>query len=112
MMPDRVAVQSRPSLAARLTAFVLERHPFAAVAVSSALESLAAGDLADAAGIARVRTRLPDALRRALPTPPHDLPQTTPAVPEAARWTSAVDELVDACDGFLRRAALALSLTA
>ena len=30
----------------------------------------------------------------------------------AARWRAAVDELVEACDGFLRRAAIAASLTA
>ena len=29
-----------------------------------------------------------------------------------ARWAAAVDELVEACDGFLRRAAIELSLTA
>ena len=40
-----------------------------------------------------------------------NLPETTPAVGAPARWAAAVDELVDACDGFLRRAAIELSLT-
>ncbi|HET7694604.1 MAG TPA: thiamine pyrophosphate-dependent enzyme [Vicinamibacterales bacterium] len=111
-MADPVAVQARASVAARLTAFVLERFPFAASAVASALESLAPGDVADAAAIERVRGLLPQALRRVLPAPPHGLPETTPAVAAAARWSAAVDELIEACDGFLRRAALACSLTA
>src|SRR5690242_1361740 len=110
-MADPVAVQSRASVAARLTAFVLERFPFAAAAVAVALESLDARDLADAAAIDRVRAALPQALRKALAAPPRDLPETTPAVAAGARWSAAVAELFDACDGFLRRAALALSLS-
>ena len=113
-MSNRVAVQARPSVAARFGAFVLERHPFAAAAAVSALEVLAdtCGDLTTADAIERTRARLPQALRRALPSPPPALPETTPAVAAAARWTAAVDELVEACDGFLRRAAIEASLTA
>src|ERR1044071_1599761 len=110
-MADPVAVQSRASVAARLTAFVLERFPFAAAAAAAALDSLDAGDRGDAAKIDRVRAALPQALRKALAAPPRDLPETTPAVAADARWSTAVDELIDACDGFLHRAALALSLT-
>jgi len=111
-MADRVAVQARPSVTARFTAFVLERFPFAAAAASSALEALAPGDLAEPAAIERVRAELPHALRRALPAPPRDVPETTPSVAAVVRWASAVDELIDACDGFLRRAWIALSLSA
>jgi hypothetical protein len=113
-MSNRVAVQARPSVGARFGAFVLERHPFAAAAAVSALEVLAdtCGDLTTADAIERTRGRLPQALRRALPSPPPALPETTPAVAASARWTAAVDELVDACDGFLRRAAIEASLTA
>ena len=110
-MADPAAVQSRPSVAARFTAFVLERFPFAAAASAAALDGLAAGDLSGAAEVERLRAALPQALRRALPSPPRELPDTTPAVAAAARWSAAVDELIDACDGFLRRAALAYSLT-
>jgi 2-oxoisovalerate dehydrogenase E1 component len=110
-MADRAAVQSRPSVAARLTAFVLERVPFAAAAAASALDGLAAGDSSDTAAIERLRAQLPLALRRALAEPPRDLPETTPATTAAARWAAAVDDLIEACDGFLRRAALALSLS-
>ena len=101
----------RPAVAARFGAFVLERFPFAARAAEAALESLDAKDLPGAEAIERVRAQLPQALRRALPAPPADLPETTPAIAPADRWTQAVDELVDACDGFLRRAAIELSLT-
>src|SRR5687767_211802 len=110
-MADPAAVQSRPSVAARFTAFVLERFPFAAAASAAALDGLAAGDLSGAAEVERLRAALPQALRRALPSPPRELPDTTPAVAAAARWSAAVDELIDACDWFLRRAALAYSLT-
>jgi len=111
-MNPRVAVQVRPSLAARFGAFVLERYPFAAAAASSALDAVASGELSGGAdAIERARAKLGPALRRLLPTPPADLPETTPAVAAGTRWTTAVDDLVDACDGFLRRAAIAASLT-
>ena len=110
-MADPVAVQARPSIAARLSAFVLERFPFAAAAASSALDALGAGDLADVGAIERVRAALPQALGRALTAPPRELPDTTPSVAAGARWSAAVDELIEACDGFLRRAAITLSLS-
>jgi 2-oxoisovalerate dehydrogenase E1 component len=111
VVTNRAAVQPRPSVAARFGAFVLERYPFAASAASAALEALADGDLPDEASIERIRIRLPKALRSVLGSPPRDLPETTPAMTAAARWKAAVDELIDACDGFLRRAAIAASLT-
>ncbi len=111
-MDPRVAVQVRPSLAARFGAFVLERYPFAAAAASSALDAVASGELSGGAdAIERARAKLGPALRRLLPAPPADLPETTPAVAAGTRWAAAVDDLVDACDGFLRRAAIAASLT-
>ena len=101
----------RPAVAARFGAFVLERFPFAAAAAQAAFGSIGARDLNDEAAVERARARLPQALRRELASPPPDLPETTPAVAAAARWTQAIDELVEACDGFLRRAAIELSLT-
>jgi 2-oxoisovalerate dehydrogenase E1 component len=113
-MPTRAAVTQRPPVAARFGAFVLERYPFAAAASASALEILAdtCGDLTTADAIERTRARLPEALRRAVTSPPALLPDTTPAIAASARWAAAVDELVEACDGFLRRAAIEVSLTA
>jgi 2-oxoisovalerate dehydrogenase E1 component len=106
--------QLRPSIAARFGAFVLERYPFAASAAASALEILAdtCGELSTAQNIERSRVGLPPALRRALASPPANLPETTPAMGAPARWAAAVDELIDACDGFLRRAAIETTLTA
>ena len=106
--------QLRPSVAARFAAFVLERYPFAAAAAASAFEVLAdsCGDPVTPDALERSRAGLPQALRRALASPPPNLPETTPAVCASVRWTAAVDELVEACDGFLRRAAIAASLTA
>ena len=106
--------QLRPSIAARFGAFVLERYPFAASAAASALEILAdtCGELSTGQNIERSRVGLPAALRRALASPPANLPETTPAMAAPARWTAAVDELIDACDGFLRRAAIETTLTA
>ena len=37
--------------------------------------------------------------------------ETTPGVPAERRYADAVTELADACDGFLRRAAIRASLT-
>jgi len=106
----RAAVPARQSVAARLGAFVLERHPFAAAAASVAVAKLSPAAM-DAASLARLRAELPAALRRALQAPPADLPECTPAVSSAARWRSSVDDLVEACDGFLHRLELQLTLT-
>jgi len=111
-MTQRLAVQARPSIAARFGAFVLERFPFAAPAAAAALDGVAGGELSGGAeALERARQKLGPALRRALPALPPDLPETTPRVTAAARWSAAVEEVVDACDGFLRRAAIAASLT-
>src|SRR5688572_26627431 len=102
-----------PALSVRFGAFVLERYPFAASAAASALEILAdsCGDLTTGEAIERTRARLPEALRRALTAPPANLPDASPGVGAPSRWAAAVDELVEACDGFLHRAAIELSLT-
>jgi 2-oxoisovalerate dehydrogenase E1 component len=109
-MPSRVAVQARPSVLARFGAFVLDRFPFAASAAIAALRAIGA-DLTRDEGIERARAELPQALRRALAPPPSDLPDAAPGMDGGSRWSHAVDELVDACDGFLRRVAIERSLT-
>jgi 2-oxoisovalerate dehydrogenase E1 component len=110
-MTDRLSIQLRPSVVARLGAFVLERYPFASAAAASAVEATGDAGASDAEGIERLRTQLPKALRRALARPPEDLPETTPSVSAAARWTAAIEDVVEACDGFLRRAAIEAALT-
>ncbi len=93
-------------------AFVLERYPFAA---TSAREALAA-----ATGVAPLLDSAIDRLRepfarefraRLQRLAPIDLSDPTPGVPATRRFEQAVDDIVDACDGFLRRAAIRASLT-
>jgi 2-oxoisovalerate dehydrogenase E1 component len=110
-MSSRVAVQSRPSVVSRFGAFVLDRFPFAARAAVAALVSVGS-DLSREADVERARAELPQALRRSLAAPPPDLPASAPGMDAASRWSHAIDELVDACDGFLRRLAIERSLTA
>jgi 2-oxoisovalerate dehydrogenase E1 component len=110
-MSSRVAVQSRPSVISRFGAFVLDRFPFAARGAVAALQSVAGGDLSRDADVERARGELPQALRRSLAAPPPDLPDNAPGMDAASRWSHAVDELVVACDGFLRRIAIERSLT-
>ncbi|PYR95054.1 MAG: hypothetical protein DMF84_03430 [Acidobacteria bacterium] len=96
---------------ALLGAFVLERHPFAHAPALSAFEAVNGPDAESSDGIDALRVPFSKALRSRLQHPP-DLPEPTPRVPAASRWCAAVEELLDACDGFLRRAALQASLTA
>ncbi|HUG53617.1 MAG TPA: thiamine pyrophosphate-dependent enzyme, partial [Vicinamibacteria bacterium] len=68
----------------------------------------------DFAGIETLRGLLGEALRRRLgrPLSAPPLAPTTPGVEAAARLARAGADLVEACDGFLRREAIAASLTA
>jgi hypothetical protein len=83
---------------------VLERYPFAHAAAQAAIESVEANAGPDAVPIVTIRAELPVQLRRRLASTADGLPEPTPRVPASRRWASAVDELVDACDGFLPRA--------
>ena len=100
----------------RLAAFVAEQFPFA---LERALEQL--GDVirrprregseptAIEAMRAPARERLTAALARKAP---RGTPETTPGVPADARLEQANEQIIDAVDGFLRREAIAASLTA
>ena len=99
-------------MSSRLAAFVLERHPFAAAAAAAAVEAIGGLATVDAAAIERARAALPAALRTALQPPPGGLPEPSPSVAADARWGAAVAQLLEDCDGFLRRAAIRASLTA
>ncbi len=76
-----------------LVAFILEKFPFAAAIAAQA------ADL--------------DAFRRALDQSLQlgDLPDTTPRVSASDRVRQAIDEILEACQGFLRREEIAASLT-
>ncbi len=119
--PDR-ARSSHPLVAA-FTAFVAEKVPFALEPARRALEvALAAAEGTSGPhtedAIERLRPLVAQVLRRRL-APEIDGPlfadtldlETTPGVPLATRMAAAVDEVVDACDGFLRRKAIIASLS-
>ncbi|MGA8808412.1 MAG: thiamine pyrophosphate-dependent enzyme [Thermoanaerobaculia bacterium] len=112
-------------LLARFAAFVAERHPLALRPAVTALDMATGGqsiDERDAAAIDALR----DPLRRILVQTLTDflspdvsaaqklqgsVPETTPGVSVSERLHLAVNEVVESCDGFLRREAIAASLT-
>ena len=89
-------VHTTSDIAERLRLFTLERYPFASEVV---MDAFAAGRERFAA---MLRSRLGE-LR--------DTAETTPGVTAAQRWQQAVDDLVDACEGVLRRTDIEASLT-
>jgi hypothetical protein len=93
--------------------FVAERHPFALGDALDAFETTGGRDPRDEAGIEALRPPLRRELTRRLEARPlpHGLPDTTPRTSAAMRLNHANAELLDACDGFLRRAAIQASLT-
>ena len=112
-MPKSVPVAAIPGVAGRLAAFVVERYPFALAPVQEALEASSAARTRenDASAIDALRPRLRQELGKRLTLDDIDLPETTPRTSAAARFAAAREELLDACDGFLRREAIAASLT-
>ena len=102
-----------PTVADRLLSFVVERYPFALPAVQRALESSgAAAGASDQRAIEQSRPTLCRELTKQLEEiAASDLPDTTPGVTADARLQAARDELVEACDSFLIREAIAASLT-
>jgi 2-oxoisovalerate dehydrogenase E1 component len=100
-------------VARRFAAFVIERYPFALSDVIETLEAVAPRGLTDEEqSIEVVRPVFKRELARRLTARPvaDDLPDPTPRVDAPTRLRQAGDELLDACDGFLRRAALQASL--
>ena len=104
---------SRSSLAARFAAFVAERHPFALASAIKAFESVCPRDPGrDTGAIEALRAPLSAALARIWSAPPPDgIPETTPGVEAERRLDLARREVIQSCDGFLRREVLAASLT-
>ena len=87
------------SLQSRFAAFLAERFPFAAPVALSCL-----GD-DEQIDLPRLREALGDSLLIG------DLPETTPGVHAGERLRQAIEEVADAAEGFLRREAIAASLT-
>ncbi|HXG54988.1 MAG TPA: thiamine pyrophosphate-dependent enzyme [Vicinamibacterales bacterium] len=112
-MPQGTAIPTCATLASRFSAFVLERFPFASAAAAEAF-SKAGGPAADGdhEAIDAVRGRMePDLRRRVAGLMAVATGETTPGVVAEDRVASATTELLDGCDGFLRRAAIRASLT-
>ncbi len=112
------------TLLARFAAWIAERHPFALRPAVEAFEDVlqARGD--DPGRDERTLDSLRHPLRRLLaerldealrPQPVTEIdleiPETTPGTEARRRLAEARDEVLDGCDGFLRREAIAASLT-
>ena len=113
-MAKPAELETLTGLASRFGAFVAERHPFALSDALDAFDKATGGrDLRDEAAIEAARPALQRELTKRLQSRalPHGLPDTTPRTTAVVRVGQAHAELLDACDGFLRRAAIAASLT-
>ncbi len=110
-----VAIDKLTGLASRFGAFVAERHPLALADAVEAFETAAGGRAPRSdAEIDAIRQPFRRELTRRLaarPLPP-GLADTTPRTPAETRIGQAHAELLGACDGFLRRAAIEASLSA
>jgi 2-oxoisovalerate dehydrogenase E1 component len=109
----RPHLRSAAELTGAFGAFVLERYPFAAAAAVEVFEDCDGARAQTGDEIDRLRPAVTRALGRRLETliPGGVEEETTPGVSPARRFSHAVDEVVGACDGFLRRAAIRASLT-
>ena len=94
-------------------AFILERYPFAATSAREALAAATGVAPVLESGIDRLRDPFTREFRARLQRlAPIDLTDPTPGVTASRRFEQAIDDIVDACDGFFRRAAIRASLTA
>src|SRR5205085_10728450 len=116
--------RTESALLARFAAFIAERHPYALRPAITALDMTIGArgiDAHDALSIESLREpfrRLliqtlsdflaPDA---AASEKLGDVPETTPGVTVSERLRQAIVEVLESCDGFLRREAIAASLT-
>src|SRR4051812_4144177 len=113
-MAKEAALQKLTGIASRFGSFVAERHPLALADVLAALESTTRGGMPnDERTLDRLRAPFRIELRRRLAAHPlpEGLPETTPGTTAQARVEQSHEELLEACDGFLQRAAIEASLT-
>src|SRR4051812_30024241 len=113
-MAKPAGLEKLTGLASRFGAFVAERHPFALTDALEAFEKATGGrEPTGEGGIDAIRPALQRELKKRLQSRqlPHGLAETTPRTSAAARVAQAHEELLDAVDGFVRRAAIAASLT-
>jgi pyruvate/2-oxoglutarate/acetoin dehydrogenase E1 component/TPP-dependent pyruvate/acetoin dehydrogenase alpha subunit len=96
----------------RFLAFVTERFPLASGAAAKAFDRVARRPATTPKAIAAWRAPLAKALRASIVWPRlSDRRETTPGVTVQTRRRQSLDELVEACDGFLVRESIAASLT-
>jgi 2-oxoisovalerate dehydrogenase E1 component len=111
---DPAGLDKLTGLASRFAAFVAERYPFALSDAIEAFEAATGGrEPVAESGIEAVRATVRRELLNRLSSRliSAGLNETTPGVSAEYRLAVAQNELVDACDGFLQRAAIQASLT-
>ncbi len=112
-MQAGTASSAAADLSRLLAAFVAERYPFALATVREAFAAAGGPRARDAAGIDALRRPFQARLRAAFDSVAVDpAAEAVPGVKIVQRMAGAVDELVEACDALLRRAAIRASLTA
>jgi len=112
--PNRLAgAPQADALAQRFASFVADRFPFALERARAAYAHATAGQPAACErDIEALRPRLREEFARHFPnTGLEDLPTIVPDAPPAGGVAAAVAALAEACDGYLRREAIAASLT-
>src|SRR5215510_10828025 len=113
-MAKQAELEKLTGLASRFGTFVAERHPFALADALDAFETASGGrEPRDEAAIDALRPTFQRELTRRLKlrTVPQGLGDTTPRTTAETRIGQGHAQLLDDCDGFLRRAALEASLT-
>ena len=115
-MPRTVDLEKLSGLASRFGAFVAERYPFALRLALDAFEQSGVGAIKarDAVKLDGARPAFRRLLARMLydsVSAPEGIGETSPGTSAIKRLEQARADLVDACDGFLRRAAIEASLT-
>ena len=115
-MPRAFDTLKLTGLGSRFAAFVAERFPFALTHALDAFEAAGLSSLKgrDAVKLDAARPAMRRALAKSLydhVAAPDGIAETTPGTAAVKRLEQARAELVEACDGFLRRAAIEASLT-
>src|SRR5262245_34850742 len=113
-MANPTGLEKLIGIASRFGAFVAERHPFALNHALEAFDAVSGGrEPKDEAAIEALRPAFHRELSRRLQlrAVPQGLGDTTPRTTAEMRIGQAHAQLLDDCDGFLRRAALEASLT-
>jgi 2-oxoisovalerate dehydrogenase E1 component len=114
-MARSAELQQLTGITGRFGAFVAERHPLALAGALDALEAVTRGHApTDQAGLDALRPAFRRELERRLRSGPvpSGLAETTPRTSAERRIQQAYEDILDACDGFFRRAAIQASLTA